>query len=223
MLRHRHAALRGAQLASRSAFGSFRSAPLPPPPPPSLAVLRVHSYPQQLSPPLSAPVRGLAYNGTSRNWAMLPSGTRWCELTAGGNDSDATPVQESQVVRVHYVCRLDDGSSLVDSTASWRLGTRSSAVCAALDEVVPGMRLGDTRRCRAPPQSARGRALAGAPQNEILEYDVTLTGYVSQMKIHTLEERGPHDDDPLMALVEFGKRQTASLAKTLTALTRSSK
>ena len=88
-------------------------------------------------------------------------------------------------------------------------------MCAALDEVAEGMRLGDTRRVRAPPNSARGRKLDGAPPNEILEYDVTLTGVVQHMRIMTLEERDPVAEDPLLALVEFGKRQTSSLAKKL--------
>ena len=146
---------------------------------------------------------------------MLPSGTRWCELRAGGNEGEVPAVQVGQVVRIHYVCRLDDGTRIAGGTASFRLGSRTGAICAAIDDVVPGMHLGDTRRCRAPPQSARGRALFGAPTSEILEYDVTLTGFVSQMRIVTLDdyERATGSDDPLEQLVDYGKRSASSFAR----------
>jgi hypothetical protein len=72
------------------------------------------------------------------------------------------------------------------------------------------MQLGDTRRCRAPPASPRGRALALAPPNEILEYDVTLTGFVLHMKIVTLDDddKARTSDDPLDQLIHFGRRST---------------
>lgn len=114
------------------------------------------------------------------------------------------------------------GTRIAGGTASFRIGQRSGSVCTALEEVVEGMQLGDTRRCRAPPQSSRGRALTGAPPNEILEYDVTLTGIVQHMRIITLDERDPHQDDPLLALVEFGKRQTSNLARKLGLVSSSS-
>lgn len=140
---------------------------------------------------------------------MLPSGTRWCELEAGGN-SDHAAVEDGQVVRVEYICRLDDGSRVAGGTASFRLGAKTGSVCAALEDVVPGMQLGDTRRCRAPPASPRGRALALAPPNEILEYDVTLTGFVLHMKIVTLDDddKARTSDDPLDQLIHFGRRST---------------
>ena len=146
---------------------------------------------------------------------MTPSGTRWFELRAGGSEDAGSPVQVKQVVRIEYVCRLDDGTQVAGGTASFRLGNGSSSVCAAIDETVPGMCLGDTRRCRAPPNSRRGSALSGAPAGEMLEYDVTLTGYVSHMKIITLdsEERRREADDPLQQLVEWSKRSAASLAR----------
>lgn len=171
-------------------------------------------------PPSRAPlvlrpaVRALAYNGTSRSWQMLPSGVRWCELRAGGSDNE-TVVQTGQVVRVDFVCRLDDGTKIASGTGtSFRLGNRSGNICAALDDVVPGMQLGDTRRCRVPPNSPRGRALSAAPQGEMLEYDVTLTGFVSQMKIVTLDDDDPSrlSDDPLQNLVDFGKRSILQLS-----------
>ena len=179
---------------------------------PARAALARTGAPRICALPIHA--RGLAYNGASRGWAMLPSGTRWCELRAGGNEDEVPAVQVGQVVRVHYVCRLDDGTRIAGGTASFRLGSRTGAICAALDDVVPGMHLGDMRRCRAPPQSARGRALFGAPTSEILEYDVTLTGFVSQMRIVTLDDYGAvGSDDPLEQLVDYGKRSASSLAR----------
>jgi len=148
---------------------------------------------------------------------MLPSGTRWCELRAGGNESAEGTVEDGQVVRIDYVCRLDDGSRVAGGSASFRLGKRSGVVCHAIEEVVPGMGLGDTRRCRAPPASTRGHALASAPSSEILEYDVTLTGFVRHMKIVTLDEddRASGSDDPLDALVSFGRRSFSAFARAM--------
>lgn len=87
-----------------------------------------------------------AYNGATRNWLMLPSGSRWVELKAGG-EADSFEVQEGQVVRVDYTARLDDGKEISRATASFKLGSNSSAVCEAVNEVTTGMRLGDVRRC----------------------------------------------------------------------------
>ena len=81
---------------------------------------------------------------------MLPSGTRWCELRAGGSEYEDA-VEEGQTVRIDYACRLDDGTRLAGGTASFRLGKKSGAVCHALDEVVLGMRLGDMRTSSGAP------------------------------------------------------------------------
>ena len=68
---------------------------------------------------------------------------------------------------------------------------------------------------RAPPQSRRGARVALlAPANEMLEYDVTLTGVVAHMRIMTLDNKGDPSDDPLQALVDFARR----LPRTLTRL-----
>ena len=92
----------------------------------------------------------------ARDWKMLPSGSRWCELDSGA--TNAYQVVEENVVRVEYVARLDDGAVAASGKLSFRLGSRSSAICAAIDEGVVGMRLGGRRRLRAPPQSSRGPA-----------------------------------------------------------------
>ena len=147
----------------------------------------------------------------------MPSGVRWCDLRAGGNGGESKKVEDGQVVRVEYVCRLDDGTQVASSIASFRIGNQSAAVCAALDEVAAGMSLGDTRRVRAPPNSRRGHRLVTAPSGEFLEYDVTLTGYVDQMRIMTLDDvdQAIGSDDPLDALVAIGKRSISNLAKSL--------
>ena len=75
---------------------------------------------------------------------MLPSGARWRVLKADG-DQEFEAIS-GQVVRVHYTARLDDGREIANTSASLRLGASSAAVCAVLDEVTPGMRLGDMRR-----------------------------------------------------------------------------
>lgn len=140
---------------------------------------------------------------STRDWQLLPSGTRWTELAAG-DDPERFMVQDGQTVRVAYTVRLDDGSELISqSTASFRIG--SGSVCAALDEGTVGMRLGDRRRLRAPPASRRGKALSDAPRFEFLEYDIALTGAVHHMRIETLDERQT-SADPLDRLLAVGKR-----------------
>ena len=117
-----------------------------------------------------------------------------------------------------YSARLDDGRQIVKSTASFKIGAGSASVCAVLEEVAPGMRLGDTRRVRAPPSSRKGpRVLAAAPDGQIIEYDVTLTGVVSHMRIHTISDTSQRGDDPLTALMEAGKRLVGSLTSSINA------
>ena len=101
------------------------------------------------------------------------------------------PVQAGQVVRVDYQASLDDGTVVASSTASFRIGKPiGRVICAVVEEVVVGMRLGDTRRVRAPPSAPRGRAIFWrAPRDEFLEYDVTLTGVVAQRKILTVDQK----------------------------------
>lgn len=80
--------------------------------------------------------------------------------------------------------------------------------------MIPQRRLGDTRRLRAPPQSRRGARVALlAPANEMLEYDVTLTGVVAHMRIMTLDNRGDPSDDPLQAVVDFARRLPGTLTR----------
>ena len=93
--------------------------------------------------------RRTAYNGAQRDWSTLPSGSRWCEIRQGG-EPESFGVQEGQVVRVDYVARLDDGTRVVGSTASFKIGSASSAVCAALEEVVPGMKYVPSHACTCP-------------------------------------------------------------------------
>ena len=74
--------------------------------------------------------------------------------------------------------------------------------------------MGDTRRVRAPPQSPRGtRVSLLAPPNEILEYDITLTGVVAHMKIMTLDKRSDPSDDPVQMIVDFGRSVPGRIAR----------
>lgn len=165
--------------------------------------------------------RTLVYKGREGGtWQVLPSGSRWMELHASGNSVDhVEPVESGQVVRVEYMVRLNDGTRVGGArTASFRIGNASSAVCAALEEVAPGMRLGDTRRLRAPPQSRRGtRVDMHSPAGEMLEYDVTLTGYVANRQIVTLDSSGGGSDDPLQRLFEFGRMHLLRIFASLSA------
>ena len=104
---------------------------------------------------------------------------------------------------------LDDGSELVTGlVASFRVG--GGGVCAVIDEGVTGMRVGDRRKLRAPPNLPRGRALDAAPLGEVIEYDVTLTGAVHHMNMVTLDQK-PGSDDPIEALVETARRALSFL------------
>lgn len=160
-------------------------------------------------------VRG-AYNGASRSWTLLPSGSRWRELRAGAEEDAPPAVLEGSVVRVDYTARLDDGTQVAKATASFRVGTGASGVCAALDEVTDGMQLGDCRRLRAPPQSRRGPLLErAAPADAMIEYDVTLTGVLSNRRIYTVEGPAGSGGDALQRLVGSASASLARFASLL--------
>lgn len=151
-------------------------------------------------------------SAAQREWQTLPSGlARWALLKQGESDAFMVHKSKGHVVRLAYVARLDDGSELAKGTLSFRLGSGSEGVCAALDEAACGMRLGDQRRVRASPQSRRGKALAAAPAGEMLEYDVKLTGAVAQRQIFTLEESASDGLNPFNMLADLGKRTALSL------------
>jgi len=168
-----------------------------------------------------------AYNGSSRGWKTLPNtGSLWRSLYSLESPDEpgaASPVKLGQVVRVDYTASLDDGTVVATSTASFRVEPPSGRVlCAAIEEAVPGMRLGDTRRVRSPPSARRGRALWRAPHDEFIDYDVTLTGIVAQMKILTVDRKHlllqrPAEDLPLwrrlLDAVVGEDRGTSSLAR----------
>lgn len=178
------------------------------------------------SSPLFRPSRG-AYNGSSRGWKTLPNtGSLWRSLYSLESPDEpgaASPVKLGQVVRVDYTASLDDGTVVATSTASFRVEPPSGRVlCAAIEEAVPGMRLGDTRRVRSPPSARRGRALWRAPHDEFIDYDVTLTGIVAQMNILTVDRKHlllqrPAEDLPLwrrlLDAVVGEDRGTSSLAR----------
>ena len=139
-------------------------------------------------------------------WRLLPSGLRVRHVKSGELGDD--PVDVGQTVRVQYSARLEDGREVVSKlVASFRVG--GGGVCAAIDDGVVGMRVGDRRRVRAPPNLPRGRALAEAPLGEMLEYDMTLTGAVHHMNMVTLDQFG--SDDPIEQLVDYTKRALSFL------------
>lgn len=141
------------------------------------------------------------------DWQLMPSGLRVLEVSRG--EQGDFPVKDSQTVRVTYAVRLDDGVEVLRrSGASYKLG--SGNVCEALTEGVMGMRVGDRRRLRAPPALRRSdEVAAAAPSDEIIEYEVQLTGAVHHMDIVTLDEGG--NDDPLQALWDAGKRSVLAV------------
>ena len=51
-----------------------------------------------------------------------------------------------------------------------------------------------------------------APKHGILEYDVTLTGLVKNRQIHTLDD-AQKTDDPLLSLIELGKKLLVIFAR----------
>lgn len=89
-------------------------------------------------------------------------GVAWKELQATKQTSWRNkPVESGQIVRVNYVTRKAIGSdgfgasdALLDSgRLDFRLG---NAKFGAFDEAIPGMRVGDLRRIRAPHTMAYG-------------------------------------------------------------------
>ena len=163
-----------------------------------------------ISQPPASPsreVRRWAFNGSKREWALLPeTGATWRAISAGGDQTEGAEAYDGQVVRVEYTVRLDDGSHVASATSSFRTGSQSTGVCACIEEVVRGMRLGDTRRVRAPPSARRGPRLHRAPSTGALEYDVTLTGMVHNLQILVVEEsprssQPRPSEDPIRAFV----------------------
>ena len=174
--------------------------------------------------PLGRSGRFLATATRVRDWNLLPSGhSRWRTLKDGDAHEHPYVAQEGHVVRVRYVAKLDDGVEAARGRLSFRVGSRSDGVCAAIDEGVAGMRLGDQRRIRASPQSVRGTSLAHAPAGEMLEYDVTLTGLVAHRQIYVLDEASSSFSNPFELLADLGKRSLMSLLRVGARLTGTSK
>ena len=116
--------------------------------------------------PMVRVLRRSAYNGAQRDWQLLASGSRWCEIRKGG-EPDSFEVQPGQVVRVEYIAKLDDGTRVVGSTASFKLGNASPAVCTAVQEAVPGMRC-EFRRTDSPPPAWRVDAFVFDPSTVLI-------------------------------------------------------
>ena len=101
----------------------------------SLALARVlGSQPGRISL-----VRALS-SQAREGWRLLPSGLRVRHVKSGELGDD--PVDVGQTVRVQYSARLEDGREVVSKlVASFRVG--GGGVCAAIDDGVVGMRVGD--------------------------------------------------------------------------------
>jgi FKBP-type peptidyl-prolyl cis-trans isomerase len=112
-----------------------------------------------------------------RAFSTSSVGVAWKELQATRQTSSQNkPVESGQIVRVNYVTRkalssdgFDAGDALLDSgRLDFRLG---NAKFGAFDEVIPGMRVGDLRRVRAPHTMAygvNGKPPAVAPFEEVM-------------------------------------------------------
>jgi len=133
-------------------------------------------------------------------WSTGANGLRYRSVSFG--DQGDNPISKGQAVRVEFSAKLDDGSVVAHAVKSFKVG--SGAVCAAIEEGVIGMRVGDRRKLRAPPYFTRGPLVAHAPSNAIIQYDILVTGAVHHMQIITLEERD--SDDPVRAMLSFCQR-----------------
>lgn len=150
---------------------------------------------------------------------------KWYQLKATSQVSWRNkPVEDGQIVRVSYVARkalggedgFEAGETLETGTMSFRVG--DCKALGALDEGVPGMRVGDMRRIRAPHTMAYGTE--GKPPKigpfESVIFDVTLTGCVHQMHIETLEVEG--EDHSVESMVAAASRAANSATATLSGL-----
>ena len=106
-------------------------------------------------------LRGLCTAGS--DWQNLASGLRMRKVSLG--DQDDEPVVTGQAVRVEFAVRLDDGSEVAHAVKSLKLGNGN--ICAAIEEGVVGMRVGDRRKLRAPPFMKRGPLLDKAPSDAV--------------------------------------------------------
>ena len=99
----------------------------------------------------------------SKEWQTAAGGLR-VRTVSLGEQGDA-PVESGQTVRVEFAARLDDGSEVAHAVKSFKLG--SSSVCAAIDQSVVGMRVGDRKKLRAPTHMSRGPLLADVPRDAV--------------------------------------------------------
>jgi len=100
-------------------------------------------------------------------WSTGANGLRYRSVSFG--DQGDNPISKGQAVRVEFSAKLDDGSEVAHAVKSFKVG--SGAVCAAIEEGVIGMRVGDRRKLRAPPYFTRGPLVAHAPSNAVHQRD----------------------------------------------------
>eukprot|EP00966_Prymnesium_polylepis_P025388 585394-Prymnesium_polylepis.2 len=104
--------------------------------------------------------RGLC---TSKEWQNTANGLRIREVAQG--DQGDEPVMTGQAVRVEFAARLEDGREVAHAVKSFKLGNGS--VCAAIEQAVVGMRVGDRKKLRAPSYMNRGPLLADVPSDAV--------------------------------------------------------
>lgn len=97
------------------------------------------------------------------DWRLIGNGVRVRDVSFGNQEDE--PVQTGQAVRVEFVARVDDGTEVAAKVVSFKLG--NGAVCQAIEEGVPGMRVGDRRKLRAPQHLPRASALEKAPKDAV--------------------------------------------------------
>jgi hypothetical protein len=162
---------------------------------------------------------GLALS-LSRTLSTTTTNIAWRELKESTQYSWRNkPCEAGQVVRVNFVTRKATGGSdgfgagedaLDSGRMDFRLG--SGKAFGAFEEGVPGMRVGDVRRIRAPHTMAygvKGKPPAISPFEEVV-FDVTLTGCVHQMHIEVLEvEPEEHSVENIVAAVGRTAQQAA--------------
>lgn len=89
----------------------------------------------------------------------VTTSTTATSTTTGGNESEGTVAQEGDLVMVHYVGTLDDGSQFDSSrdrnqTLDFTVG--AGEMITGFDEAVRGMAVGDVKTVRIDPEDAYG-------------------------------------------------------------------
>jgi peptidylprolyl isomerase len=116
--------------------------------------------------------------GPDHKVVSVPSGLQYAEMKAGSG----RPLESGQLAICHYVLHLDTGEMIDTSRTPTRRPFRfvvgTQAVIKGWDEGLLGMRRGQSRRMRIPPELGYGEAGIESviPPNATLWFDVELLG-----------------------------------------------